>query len=147
MNTVPEVEKYLKMVSHNFETLDFLTSAPPPNLKQIDFSDWQVTMIFYICCIYVKSVMGAAGIDIENHYSLRREITSHPDLKKIFNKYRKLEEASRDARYEGRKFEKRYILETILPRFFFIRDCVVEVLKKSGYTSVPVLNPTPLFQR
>jgi len=133
MTAIPEVNKYFEMIKHDFDTLDFLTAAPPKNLEKSDFSDWQVTLLFYIACVYVKSVLCSLGIDIENHYSLRREITANPELKPFYRKYRQLEEASRDARYEGRKFDRGHIIQVILPKYFTVRDCIAEVLKKKVF--------------
>jgi hypothetical protein len=147
MTASPEVNKYFEMIKHDFNTLDLLTSAPPKQLEKSDFSDWQVTLLFYISCVYVKSVLGSLGIDIENHYSLRREITANPELKPFYRKYRQLEEASRDARYEGRKFDRSHIIGIILPKYFIVRDCIVGVLKKRGFENVPILDPTPFFKR
>jgi hypothetical protein len=147
MTASQEVDKYFEMIKHDFDVLDFLTSPPPKNLEKSDFSDWQITLIFYISCIYVKAVLGSKGVDIENHFSLRREITADPDLRKIFRKYRQLEEASRDARYEGRTFDRSYITGVLLPKFYMVRDCMLAVLKSRGFTNAPLVDPAPFFKR
>ncbi|GAX62481.1 glyceraldehyde-3-phosphate dehydrogenase/erythrose-4-phosphate dehydrogenase [Candidatus Scalindua japonica] len=134
------IDKYLNLVEHNSNLLRLITEKPSGSYKDVDFSDWQVTIIFYISCIYLKSVCSIFGLDVQNHFTIRKTMNERDELRPIFNDYRKIEEASRDARYEGKKFEERIIKKRILPRFNTVRDCVVEIIKNNGISKVPVVN-------
>ncbi len=134
------IDKYLNLVEHNLKLLRLISEKPSGSYKDVDFSDWQVTIIFYISCIYLKSVCSIFGLDVHNHFTIRKTINERDELRHIFNDYRKIEEASRDARYEGKKFEERIIKKRILPRFNSVRDCVVEIITKNGISEVPIVN-------
>ena len=139
--------KYLNLIEHNVKLLDLLTGNKPRHLENEDFSDWQVTVIFYISCIYIKALCSLSNINIQDHYALRNEINTNKDLLPISKFYRHIEEASRDARYEGRKFQKNFIVNTILPKFNRIRDCAIDLLRKKGITDVSGVNIESLLSR
>ena len=101
MSNIPS---YLKIIEHDFKLLDLLTGERPNHLKNEDFSDWEITIMYYITCIYLKAVCQLFDKDIQDHYTLKRQINTLPELIYISKSYRHLEEASRDARYEGRTF-------------------------------------------
>jgi len=141
------IENYLSLIKHDLNLLDLLTGKLPAHLENEDFSDWEVTILFYINCIYLKAVCRLFGEDIQDHYSLRQIINTHNELTSIAKAYRHLEEDSRDARYEGRKFNKEYITKRLLPKFIQVRDCAVTIIKKNGITNAPSVDPTPFLTR
>lgn len=80
---------------------------------------------------------------MQDHQKLREIINTDQALKELWyiaKHYRHIEEASRDARYEGRKFSKEYIKERILPKFYKVRDCAVSIIKSKNISNVPVID-------
>jgi len=136
------VEKYLKLVEHDLRLLDLLTKERSDDLATENFTDWQATLLFYMACIYLKAVCLTFGEDIQDHFSLRQQINARKELAAISAPYRHLEEASRDARYEGRTFDRQYLLERLLPKFLAVRDCAVSLLERGGIKNVPRVDPT-----
>lgn len=132
-----DVQKYLNLVKHDLSLLDLLTGNLPNHLKNENFSDWQVTNLFYMSCIFLKSACALLGEDVQDHFTLRQIINNRAELFSIAKNYRHLEEASRDARYEGRVFDKKYILERLVPKFNAVRDCIVDLLKKNNIQNIP----------
>lgn len=141
------VNSYLNLIEHDLKTLDLLTGKRPNHLTKEDFSDWEVTILFYMACIYIKAVCNLFGEDIQDHYTLRQIINTRPELYSIARSYRHLEEASRDARYEGRKFSRSYLIDRLLPKFNAVRDCAVSLLKQHNVTNIPDIDPEPLLRR
>ncbi len=129
------INNYLELIEHNSKLLDLITGTRPGHLIKEDFSDWQVTIIFYMSCIYLKAVCFLFGEDVQDHYTLRQKINTRKELYTIAKYYRHIEEASRDARYEGRKFDKDFIVKTILPKFNKVQDCAIAIIKNKGNTS------------
>lgn len=143
------VEKYSDLIRHNVRLLDLLTGERPGHLRDEDFSDWQVTVIFYISCVYIKTVCSLFNIDVQDHYTLHQIINTRKDvsLYQIAKYYRHIEEAARDARYEGRKFDREYLVERIIEKFDKIRDCAVSIIKQKGITDVINADIRPFFNR
>jgi hypothetical protein len=136
------IDKYLELIKHNSKLLDLITGNRPEHLTHEDFSDWQVTVMFYISCIYLKAVCTLHNIDIQDHHKLRETINTNQSLKKLWNiskDYRHIEESSRDARYEGRKFDKNNI-ERLLRKFYNVRDCAIGIIKDKGINNVPIID-------
>jgi hypothetical protein len=108
----------------------------------VDVSDWKCTLLFYIACTYVKALGMARGKDIQDHFQLRQWLNTTDDLWGFAKPYRKLEERSRDARYEGRFYASRELADC--GRWFSeVRDAVVGLLRAMGVTQVPVVDPSP----
>lgn len=139
--------KYLALVEHDLRFIDLITSKHPPHIENEDFSDWKVTLMFYVCCVYLKAVCVSFGENVQDHYSLRQILNSRPEIWSIAKHYRHIEEASRDARYEGRKFDQDYILNRLLPKFIKVRDQIVKVLKSKRVGNIPVADPEPFLRR
>src|SRR3989338_450638 len=127
---ISDVNKYLILIKHDLTLFDLLTGPLPAHVAKENFSDWQVTNLFYMACIFLKSACALFGEDVQDHFTLRRIINNRKELFSIAKNYRHLEEASRDARYEGRVFEKQYILDRLVPKFNSVRDCIVDLLTK-----------------
>lgn len=141
------VKKYLDLIEHNLKLLDLLTGKRPNHLTKEDFSDWETTVLFYMACIYLKAVCCLFGQDVQDHYTLRQIINTRDDLYSVARPYRHLEEASRDARYEGRKFTHQYLIERLLPKFYAVRDCAASLLKQYNVSAIPNIDPEPLLRR
>ena len=142
-----DVQKYLNLIQHDLKLFDLLTGELPSHLTQEDFSDWQVTNLFYIACIFLKSACALFGEDVQDHFTLRRIINERKELYLIAKNYRHLEEASRDARYEGRTFEKQYVLDRLVPKFNSVRDCIVDLLTKSNIQNIPTIEVESYLNR
>ena len=131
-------QKYFDLIKHNEILFDLLNSRYPLHLEKENFSDWKVTVIFYILCIYLKAtILCLYNEDIQDHSALRKKINTENKLCLIARSYRKIEEASRDARYEGRKFEIDYMINRLLPKFNEIRDCVIKLMNEKGIQNIP----------
>lgn len=144
-----DITKYLNLIEHNSRLLDLITGTRPVHLKDDDFSDWQVTTIFYMSCIYLKAVCVLFGEDVQDHYTLRQLINTRKEIYEndIAKYYRHIEEASRDARYEGRKFDKVFIENRILPKFYRVRERAIKILKDNNVNDIPATNIDFLLSR
>ena len=142
-----DVQKYFGLLDHDLKLFDLLTGKIPNHLLKEDFSDWQVTVLFYMACIYLKAGCNFLNIDIQDHFTLRQTINNRKEFYPIARVYRHLEEASRDARYEGRKFEKSYIAERLVPKFNIVRNCVVSFLKENNVSNIPTMEVENLLNR
>ena len=144
-----DTTKYLNLIEHNVKLLDLISGIRPDHLKDNDFSDWQGTIIFYMSCIYLKAVCVLFDEDVQDHYTLRQLINTRKEIYEdgITKHYRHIEEASRDARYEGRKFDKVYVENRILPKFYKVRDRAVKILKENNVNNIPETNIDFLLSR
>ena len=136
-----DAQPYLDLIEHDLEALGLLSTAAQAKKPAVDVSDWQCTLVYYMACIYVKAMGRTRGKDLQDHYQLKQWINTTSDLVPITKPYRKLEERSRDARYEGRKFTGDELNETF-GWFAEVRDHLVALLKKEGAGKVPVVDPT-----
>ncbi len=134
------VDRYINLIKHNINLLDLLSGQLPGHLSEEDFSDWCVTIIFYILCIYMKAVCALMGEDVQDHYTLRQLINTKPELYNIAKFYRHIEEDSRNARYEGKTYNREYLLNRILPKFNTVRDCAINIIKKHGIVNIPAMD-------
>jgi hypothetical protein len=144
-----DITKYLNLVEHDTRLLDLITGTRPDHLKDDDFSDWQVTIIFYMSCIYLKAVCVLFGEDVQDHYTLRQLINTRKEIYEdnIARYYRHIEEASRDARYEGRRFDKEFIEDRILPKFYKVKERAISILKDNDVTDIPETDIGFLLER
>ncbi len=140
-------EKYLALVSHDLKLFDLVTRLIPSSASKEDFSDWQVTILFYMACIFLKAACSLLGEDVQDHFMMRQIINNRQEFYSIAKAYRHLEEASRDARYEGRVFDKQYILDRLIPKFNSVRDCIVDLLKQKNISNIPSIEVEPLLKR
>lgn len=141
------IKYYFELIEHDLKLLDLLTGKRPSHLEKEDFTDWIVTVLFYIACIYLKALFRLFGEDIQSHYALKQQLYNRPELLHIIKPYRHLEEASRDARYEGRTFPSDYIINRLYPKFKAVCDCVVDIFYKKGIKDIPAVGPLPLLKR
>ena len=137
-----EPSHYLRMVEHNLDVLRLLSESARRAAPPTDVSDWKCTLLFYMACIYVKALGKFRHKDLQGHYELRQWLNGTPDLLGITKPYRKLEERSRDARYEGRRFTAQETAES-LRWFCTIRDSLSSLLKAGGVGQIPAIDPSP----
>jgi hypothetical protein len=98
------------------------------------------TLNLWVC---MKALGRARGKDLQDHFGLRQWINTEGDLVEIAEPYRYVEEWSRDARYEGRRFSGKD-LERFYGWFIDARDKMLARLKAHGLTNLPVLDPVRL---
>ena len=125
--------RYLRLIEHDREVLRHVTDGPA---AAGDASDWQITILYYILCLYMKALGSLRGLDFQDHYGVKQWLNSAPELLAIAKPYRKAEEWSRDARYEGRRFT---VVEKarFLGWFNAVRSCVIQLLTSEGVTDLP----------
>ena len=132
----------LTLVRHDLETLALLSPAAASQKPPLDASDRKCTLLFYMACIYLRALAHQRGKAIERHADARTWLNTEPDLVAIARPYRMLEERSRDARYDGRRFSQPE-LQGMHRWFCAIRDHLVPLLKATGLAIVPVVEPLP----
>lgn len=136
-----DAPRYLALIEHDLEALGLLCEAAQAKRPPVDVSDWQCTLVYYMACIFVKAMGRTRGKDLQDHYQLKQWINTTADLVPITKPYRKLEERSRDARYEGRRFTRSELAETI-GWFGQVRDHLAALLTREGVKNIPVIDPT-----
>ena len=133
---------YSALAAHDLEALRLLSLAASKESPAVDVSDWKCTLLFYIACIKVKAAGMTRSVVLKDHFGLRQWINTTADLLPITRSYRKLEEFSREARYEGRRFRQSE-LQTALRWFLDVRDHIDGLLHTAGVSPVPVIDPSP----
>lgn len=133
---------YSALATHDLDALRLLSVAASGQEPQVDVSDWKCTLMFYMACIKVKAAGMTRNVVLKDHYGLRQWINTTADLLPMTRPYRKLEEFSREARYEGRRFSASE-LQMALRWFFDVRDHIDGLLHAAGVTTVPVIDPSP----
>lgn len=137
---VPDVERYLRLAEHDFEVLRILARAAATDPRPRDVSDWKVTILYYVACILVRALGKDRGKDFGDHFMVKQWMNTTHDLLPMTRPYRKLEERSRDARYEGRLFSDAQ-LEQSVAWFIAVRDHVLDLLGRSATYRFPRLDP------
>ena len=131
---------YFELLRRDVRTLGVLAAAARNANPPHDASDWVVTLHFYILCIYAKALGRCRGKEFQDHIGIRNWLNTESDLLAVAKSYRKTEEWSRDARYEGRIFDAEEIRN--LHRWFrTARDIFVELLRGNACQDVPVVEP------
>jgi hypothetical protein len=123
-------EPYLELAARDAWALAALAKAGRDARR--DVSDWVVTLHFYTLCIYVKALGRCRGRDIQDHYGIRQWLNSDVELTPIARPYRKIEEWSRDARYEGRLFDAKSEMPRFHEWFVAVRDHLCGLLEREG---------------
>lgn len=138
--TALSAQQYLALAQHDHESLKLLARAGRENRPAVDVSDWIVTMHFYVLCVLVKALGAQRGQGFQDHYAIRHWLNSEQDVLMLATPYRKVEEWSRDARYEGRKFNASEIAR-FHTWYGLVRDGLKPLLKASGVGGIPTLTP------
>ena len=140
-----EAERYITIAEHNYHIFCILVGASSSkpgtnNADSEDTTDWQLTLLYYVLCIQLKALGSSRGQDLQDHYAIKCWINSAPDLTPIARSYRKAEEWSRDARYEGRHFGanefRRY-----LKWFYDVHNHLGDLFEKAGITPPAAIAP------
>lgn len=135
-------DRCLHVIRHDLDALTLLSRGAAANQPPLDVSDWKCTLLFYMACLYVRALAHQRGKDIQRHIEARDWINADKELIPIAKSYRKLEERSRDARYEGRKFTKSEMVE--IHRWFCgVREALIRLLPASCLADVPRVDPQP----
>ena len=100
--SVSEASRYLDLADRDYAVAAMLTGAAGKAKR--DVTDWQVTLLYYVLCVEVKALAASRGLELPDHYSIKQWLNAERDLLVTAKPYRKAEEWSRDARYEGRLF-------------------------------------------
>ena len=137
--SAPDVARYLRLIEHDLEVLKLLAGAAKAR-GGVDVSDWKCTLLFYMACIYIKAFGRTQGKELQDHYNVKQWMNTTRELLPIAKPYRKLEERSREARYEGRKYDASEASQHA--RWFQeVRDGVVALLRSSGVANPPSVDP------
>ena len=99
----PDAQRYVDVARHHYDVFVLLASASRA-ADAVHSTDWQVVLLYYVLCIEVKALGSCRGKELQDHYAIKQWLNSEADLLSIAKTYRKAEEWSRDARYEGRDF-------------------------------------------
>lgn len=137
MTTKP-AQHYLDLARRDMDAAQILATAAVAG--QRDVTDWLTTLHFYTICVYVKALGRCRGRDFQDHYAIRQWLNTEADLLAIAGTYRKIEEWSRDARYEGRQFDARIEVPRLHGWFITVRDHLACLLKGHGL-AVPRIEP------
>ena len=137
-----DIDRYVRLAAHDLEVLGLLRKAAESARPTRDVSDWSVTLLYYVSCVLVKALARTRGKDFQDHFTLKTWLNTTQDLLAITKPYRKLEDRSRDARYEGRKFSAAELEATVV-WFERIRDHVVSLLRTIGISEIPPLDARP----
>ena len=128
--SVKEAQRYLAIAEHDGVVLRMLVEGSKGEGTE-DTTDWQVALLYYIMCIRVKALGSCRGVELQDHYSIKQWLNAESDLLGIARPYRKAEEWSRDARYEGRRFG-RDELKRYLGWFASVYDHLGALLQNEG---------------
>jgi hypothetical protein len=139
MSSDSDITRYLNLAAHDLLVLRALRSGALAIKGPADVSDWTVTLTFYSACILMKALARSRNRDLQDHYSVKQWMNTTADLLPVAKAYRKLEERSRDARYEGATFDDRSVKQSV-EWFESVRDHVVALLAKAGVREIPRLD-------
>ena len=134
----------INLIEHDLRTLELLNESARSKKPPEDVTDWKCTLLFYMACIYVKALGHQRNKALPRHSVAREWLNSDSDLIPIAKPYRKLEDRSQDARYEGRKFSPAELAEA-LRWFIEVRNVLVPLLRAAGLPNTPLVNPQPFL--
>jgi hypothetical protein len=126
-----EAQKLLTVAHRDAVCAKLLAKAARSDKTSPDVSDWLITIQFYSLCLYVRALGLARGRELTNHEDARSWINDTPDLREMARDYRLVETRSREARYDGRLYERLEILE-FNERFTAAMVHVLPLLRSSG---------------
>ena len=90
---MPTEGVHLRQLRHNLDFLRFLSVSATP------YPDWMATVAFYAAVHAIEAWLARRGIHSHSHHE--RNIHLRNFLPHLWQHYRRLEVASRLARYEG----------------------------------------------
>jgi hypothetical protein len=139
---IADSSRYLKLIQHDLDVLTTLAVAASRKSPPLDVSDWKCTLLFYMACIFMKALGRTRKRDLQDHYGIKQWINTDAELVSIARSYRKLEERSRDARYEGRMYS-RDELNQAYRWFCDVRDHISKLLRTDGVGDITLIDPQP----
>jgi hypothetical protein len=97
---VPEKTQHLERAQENEDLANTL------DLERGVEVDWAIIMLFYSALHYIDSVLAIKNRHPKNHGARDSDVENHGTLNPIYNDYRRLKDASREARYSIPNFHK-----------------------------------------
>lgn len=129
---------YVRLAERDRATLILLRDAA--RRSGADVSGWIITLHFYVLCVLVKAVGRTVGEDFQDHFRIRQWINTHDPMSPLAASYRNVEEWSRDARSEGRRFNAAEFAR-FRAWFEHVRDGVGDILTRAGVSPPSGLVP------
>jgi len=125
---MPTKTKHLSIVNSNFSALQSLVKDNPN-----DHSSWLVIIVFYMALHYLQAFFDHKfNEDVEYHPQIQDKIARTPELKPIYDKYKKLRDDSEAARYKGKSFDIPYMRTTTLKHFMEIQKHICEKINENS---------------
>jgi len=142
-----EAIRYLQIAEHDYCIGRFLARGPQDNPTSPemlgDTTDWQIALLYYTLCLEVKALGSSRGFELQNRYELRQWLNSEQDVIDIAKPYRKAEEWSRDARYEGRVFSRQELVR-FGTWFNEVHTRVCKLLTATGLSVPSAIDPSTI---
>ena len=88
---------------------------------------WSITVLFYTALHYIEAYFASHDKGFTNHASRGIEIRRDPRIKSIYRTYRKLEDLSREARYDASAMKQEDV-ERAKTRFEHVRRVIEAIL-------------------
>ncbi len=136
--------RYVRIAEHDYRVVRLLLAARSKQKDSEDITDWQVALLFYVLCVQVKALAICRGTELQDHYAVKQWLNVQADLCRVARSYRKIEEWSRDARYEGRNF-KQSELSRFAQWFSEVHGCLSALLKKEGVEPSSLIDVTAVI--
>jgi tRNA U34 2-thiouridine synthase MnmA/TrmU len=136
--------RYVRIAEHDYRVVGLLLAACSGQKNSEDVTDWQVALLFYILCLQVKALAVCRGKELQDHYAVKQWLNVQTELCGVARSYRKIEEWSRDARYEGRRFNP-CELSRFAQWFSEVHCCLSALLKKEGVEPSSLIDVTAVF--
>jgi hypothetical protein len=76
-------------------------------------AEWAVTAAFYAALHYVQAYFVSVGCGYITHSNRSSALSRDPRLNGVYDEYRELENASRDARYDYMQFNATHVAEAL----------------------------------
>jgi len=131
---MPDINKHLHIVNHNYEVLSHLSKPNPSN-----YTDWCVTLIFYMALHFIHAYLAKKDEHITAHPNLQKRIQEDTNLKSMYANYRHLQDDSEEARYFGKKLSIYDMRNDAFKCFNMIQN------KISGLLNLPDVNKYDLY--
>jgi len=121
----------IKTGEHHFLVLTFVSRTAESTTPATDVSGWKGTLAYYVACLFLRALAHQRGRTFIRHVEANSWMFSQSDLMPITSSYRSLEERSRNARYDGKQFN-RLKLQEVADWYDQVMDLLVSLLKSAG---------------
>ena len=122
--------QYLSQAQHNLDVAAYLRKAPSYSL------DWAATCLFYAAIHLVNAFLQQHRIPIPRRHRGKpgapgrtNIVQQDPRLRPIYKNYRRLDDESRDARYELKRFVDADYDTYLLPQLLTIQQFITPLVK------------------